>query len=375
MKVLTMPDCRSDNPYQALLERALIDQNVEMFFPAGYRRLLPFYRAVAEQSGRIDVLHLHWLGPYLKGGPVLARWFYAAKLLLDIYIVQMSGVKVVWTVHNLIAHDAQHVRLQRWIRRRLAKIVDRMIVHNHSSKASVVELYEAADNAISVVPIGHYRDVYAPPIDSKEARSILGLPTTGNLYLWQGILRPYKGVEALLQLWSEHEDLLSEHTLVIAGAASDPVYREQIASAAAGVRGVQMRLEFIADDQMHLFFSAATAVVLPFKQILTSSSLVLAMSYDKPVIAPRLGGIPETLQDADALLYDADDGLGLLHAIKMSMESDLSSLSSTVNQICDRLDWSAIAHKTSQLYKSVLHERSDEKQVECNKIRRNRPHA
>ena len=123
---------------------------------------------------------------------------------------------------------------------------------------------------------------------------------------------------------------------------------------AAQIPGVYTYLEFIEDNRMHLFFSAASVVVLPFKQILTSSSLVLAMSYARPVVAPKLGGIPETLDDANWLLYDPSDELGLLHAFKESMESDLSTLGQIVRQICDRMDWPNIAQKTQQLYQSIL---------------------
>ncbi|MEO1180565.1 MAG: glycosyltransferase [Cyanobacteria bacterium J06636_28] len=348
-----MPDSRADNPYQALLEKALQNVGIEVSFPAGYRRLLPFYRAVTTQPDKIDVLHLHWLVPYLKGNSAFTRWFYAIKFLVDIFIVQLSGVRVVWTVHNLIAHDTQYGGLEQWIRRRLAKMVDQLIVHNHSSKDSVVNLYLADDNSVSVIPIGHYREIYKSPIDTSVAREILELPATGNIYLWQGLLRPYKGVESLLKIWSEHEEVLAGHTLVIAGAAPDKSYEEKIADMAAQIRGVHTHLEFIEDTRMHLFFSAATVVVLPFKQILTSSSLVLAMSYARPVIAPRLGGIPETLSDADWLLYDSSDELGLLHAFKESMATDLCALGQIVGQVCDRMDWVTIAQKTHQLYQSV----------------------
>jgi beta-1,4-mannosyltransferase len=354
MQVLMMPDYRADNPYQALLERALQNLGAKVSFPIGYRRILPLYRAVTDQIDKVDIIHLHWLGPYLKGNSRLSRWFYAVKLLIDIYILQMSGVKVIWTVHNLISHDTKHAYLELWVRRRLAKTVNQLIVHNHSSKEAVVKLYRAADASVSVIPIGDYKDVYSPPIDAMEARKRLGFPTTGNIYLWQGILRPYKGVESLLNIWSAHEEILAGHTLVIAGQAFDTTYGESISQIAALIPGVHLQLKFIEDDRMHLFFSAATVVVLPFTQILTSSSLVLAMSYAKPVIAPRLGGIPETLEDADWLLYDPHDEQGLLHALKNSMDIDLQALGQVVSQMCDRMGWDEIASKTYQLYKSVL---------------------
>lgn len=355
MQVLMMPDYRVDNPYQALLERALQSMGTEVFFPTGYRRILPLYRAATQQPNKLNVLHLHWLGPYLKGHSRLSRWFYAVKLLIDIYVLKMSGIRVVWTVHNLVSHDAEHARLELWVRRQLAKLVDQLIVHNPSSKRAVVERYQTVAESVSVVPIGDYKSVFEPAIDEIEARRALELPTTGNIYLWQGVLRPYKGVESLLKIWSEHQDVVTGHTLVIAGQAFDKAYEEKIAQMASHIPGVHLQLKFIEDDQMHLFFSAATAVVLPFKQILTSSSLVLAMSYAKPVIAPCLGGIPETLKDADWLLYDPSDEQGLLHSLEKSMDIDLQILSQIVEQVCSCMGWDAIAKKTQRLYSSAIY--------------------
>ncbi|MEB3209749.1 MAG: glycosyltransferase, partial [Leptolyngbyaceae bacterium] len=103
-----------------------------------------------------------------------------------------------------------------------------------------------------------------------------------------------------------------------------------------------------------VYFSAADIVVLPFRSVSTSGSLLLAMSYGKPVIAPKIGGIASTLAEADDLLYDPDDDLGLLHALNAGMEINDVEMGKRVNQVCDRLSWASIAQQTSQLYIKAL---------------------
>ncbi|MBF2000273.1 MAG: glycosyltransferase [Synechococcales cyanobacterium M58_A2018_015] len=355
LHVLMMPDYRADNPYQSLLTQALEQENVAVAFPNGYRRVFPIFRAMKDCQHSIDVLHLHWLGPYIKGDRWPIKFFYSIKFLIDIWLIRLSGIRVVWTVHNYISHDSRFPRLEIGLRRILCRLVDRVIVHNYSSLKDICQLYQLSEAKAAVIPIGTYRHVYASPIDNLTARKQLQLPLSGRIFLHQGFLRPYKGVEALLQVWADHHTAFAGDTLLIAGKPFDEAYRQQLIQLAADVKGVMLHLEFIEDDQLHLFFSAATVVVLPFTQILTSSSLLLAMSYSKPVIAPKLGGIAETLATANDLLYDPKDENGLLNSLKASKQIDLEELSQRVKAACDQLNWEAIGQKTQQLYQLALH--------------------
>lgn len=361
LRVLMMPDYRTANPYQTLLVDALEQNDVTVEFPWGYRRVFPIFRMVRDslRNGkterrafpqRFDVLHLHWLTPYLKGDNFPVKLVYALKFLLDVWLTRRSGVRVVWTVHNLIPHDSQFPRLERWVCQRLAQLADEIIVHHASALECVRQAYKTAPISGQVIPLGHYRGVYLEAIAPHIARSELGLPPTGLIYLHQGMLRPYKGIERLLKVWSQFYQYQPSAALVIAGRALDQAYSETLTQLAANTPGVVLHDGYVEDSQMHLYFSAADVMVLPFEAILTSSSVILAMSYDVPVIAPRLGGISETVGAASALLYDPNDAAGLLEALKTSTQVDLAALRVQVKQECDRLDWHKIAQQTRQVY-------------------------
>jgi glycosyltransferase involved in cell wall biosynthesis len=234
----------------------------------------------------------------------------------------------------------------------LARLVDRVIVHHTAAIDEITHQYKLSSSKITAIPHGHYRDIYRPAIDPVAARQKLGLPEYSNIYLNLGMLKPYKGIEGLLQLWKQHLAILDNSTLLIAGKALDDRYGQSLAEQASGVKNIILHNTFIEDDQIHLYFSAADVVVLPFERILTSGSLLLAMSYGKPIIAPRLGSIPETMGEADWLLYDPNEKQGLLHAIKRSLQIDLNALAKLTHEMCDRLDWRVIAQKTVQVYRN-----------------------
>jgi beta-1,4-mannosyltransferase len=345
-KVLMMPDYRRDNPYQLLLAEKLRSQSIEVIFTSDYRRVLPLFRGV--QSNSATVLHLHWLTPYLKGETWFTRLIYSLKLLLDLWLLRLSGVKIIWTVHNHLSHNAQFPRLELCLRKSISQIVHQLIVHHHYSEEYLSQSWKSK-SPFTVIPHGHYRTIYPPAIAQNLARKQLNLPLDGFLYLNLGMLRPYKGIESLLQVWQEAQEL-SACSLLIAGQPISEAYCHQLKSLFSHTKGIIFQPDFIPAEKMHLYFSAADVVVLPFTSILTSGSLILAMSYQKPIIAPRQGGIVETLNQADHLLYDSSDPQGLLKALKASTQEDLGELSNQVRIACDRLNWDDIAQQTASVY-------------------------
>ena len=349
-KVLMMPDYRSDNPYQSLLAAGLRSQGVKVVFPRGYRRVLPFYRAVHDNSAA--VLHLHWLTPYLKGETWLLRLIYSFKLLIDLSLTRLKGVKIIWTIHNHLDHNCPFPKLEIWLRKRLTEIANEIIVHNHSTLEQLQQAWQLRLSDVTVIPHGHYRDVYQPLIAQSAARKQLNLPLDGYLYLNLGMIRPYKGIENLLQVWQANQTIVQPHTLLIVGKLLDEAYGKKITAIATKTKRAILQANFIPSDQMHLYFSAADVVVLPFTNILTSGSLILAMSYGKPIIAPCQGGIQETLRKADSLLYAPSDRQGLVKALKTSTQIDLQQLSNQVKLATDRLDWDKIAQQTIRLYQN-----------------------
>jgi glycosyltransferase involved in cell wall biosynthesis len=354
IQVLMMPDYRQDNPYQRLLTEALESNGAEVAFPSGYRRVFPFFRAVMTQPKRVDILHLHWLEPYMRGANTLTHFFYAVRILIDVFLVRLSGTRIVWTIHNQLEHEARSPRLELWVRKVLARLSDRLILHNQIVLQSITQQYQISSTKAVVIPHGHYRDSYQKPIEQTVARELLNLPQQGRIYLSLGMLRPYKGIENLLESWQANQDCLTESTLLIVGQPMNPEYGQQLAALVAETKNVLLYPSFVEDDRIHLFFSAADVVVLPYKNILTSGSVILAMSFGKPVIAPKRGSIPEVLGNANALLYESDAPDPLSQALQKSVHCDLQRLSQQTVEACHLLNWEQIGEKTVQVYEQCI---------------------
>jgi beta-1,4-mannosyltransferase len=349
-----VPDYHRDNPYQTLLVNAIEQYGSRVYYPDGYRRVLPIFRAVQEQPQKINVLHLHWLETYLRGRNCLERFIYAIKLLLDILLLRLSGVSLVWTIHNLREHEYPSPRLELWVRRVLVAWSDGLILHNHLTLKTIADSHRIDSRKAHIIPHGHYRGVYGPTIDRATARVLLNLPQEGLIYLHLGMLRPYKGVEKLIQIWKDHADTFTGHTLLIAGMPLNEAYHLSLKDLIGDADNILFHSKFLLDEEIHQYFSAADVVVLPFKGTLTSGSAILAMSYNKPIIAPRLGSIPEILGNGYSLLYNDRESEGLLHALKKSLTCNLQRLSVQTAEACDLLDWKQIGETTAQLYQNCL---------------------
>jgi glycosyltransferase involved in cell wall biosynthesis len=95
-------------------------------------------------------------------------------------------------------------------------------------------------------------------------------------------------------------------------------------------------------------------VATPFLEIFTSGSVLLAMSFERAVIAPRRGCVVDTLDDGGSVLYDVDDPQGLEGALRVAMDADLEAMGRHNGARIELFDWSRVAEATRDAYREVL---------------------
>ena len=96
---------------------------------------------------------------------------------------------------------------------------------------------------------------------------------------------------------------------------------------------------------------AADAAVLPFRDILTSGSAILALSHGRPVIAPAMGCLPGTLPADATFLYDPDADGALADAMRQAAAADLAVMGARARAYAETIDWGPIAEQTAALYR------------------------
>jgi glycosyltransferase involved in cell wall biosynthesis len=142
----------------------------------------------------------------------------------------------------------------------------------------------------------------------------LGLSEARRVLLFFGRLGDYKGAAELIQAFAATPD--SDFWLLIAGKQVDSFADELARLPAEARRRVVVQDGFVADADVPRLFHAADMVALPYRASLTSGTAMLALSLDRPVIAPVLPGLAELLVDgADALLYEPTSAESLRRAL------------------------------------------------------------
>lgn len=348
MTVVVLPDFTEYNPYQSNLADAL-DEDV--VFGSG-EGLLPILSAALSVED-VSVIHLHWLDPYLQKESTAET---AALLLLTAFqlvAIRLIGYPVVWTVHNVVSHESRYPRLERWFKHAFVRfgLCTHVITHCEAITERVIEEYGLPGRTrrrITAVPHGHYKDNYEDTVSRDDARGRFGFDEEETVFLFFGQIKPYKGVLGLVDDFASIDD--SDYRLLIAGSPSDDRLEHELSERVARDARIDSVLEFIPEEEIQLYMNAADAVVLPYTEISTSGSAILVMSFGKALIAPRLGCIPELLDEEGALMYSHESENGLRDALLEAEGRDLNSMGEHNARLVRQYDWSNIAERTARIY-------------------------
>lgn len=351
MRVLVAPFvATTDNPYLPSLVDWLRRTGLEVA-TADLVGSRPLRRALVGQR-RPDVLHLHWTHGPLTGRSAVRSLVKGLIFASELAALKARGIRLVWTVHNVVSHEAPYPRLETTFHHLLSRsLYDRLIVHSRAAAAAVISAFAlpaAVAERIAVVPHAHYLDHYPNEVGRGEARLELGLGADDLVFLSFGQVRPYKGVIELLTAFAGFQHPRAR--LLVVGRPSDPELATRVAAACAADRRVVAVLDHVGDGAVQLYMNAADAVVLPFLAILTSSSVVLAMSFARAVVAPAIGGLVDLLDQRGAVLYDPREPDAVVTALHRAAASDLAAMGAHNHREIAAFTWPDAARQTAAVY-------------------------
>ena len=333
----------SSNPYCWLLYTHMMAAGGVLVEEYSWKGLL---------GGSHDICHLHWPELHLnQKNPALALRGSATALGL-LRWARRRGTKIVWTIHNLHSHEQYYPRLEHWFWDGFLRLVDGHISLSHSGHdAALARFPRLARIPGFVVPHGHYREHGREQITRPAARARLGLEPHATVLSFVGQVRAYKNLPRLIECFRALED--RRLVLLIAGAPNSPELADRVRAAAAGDPRVRFELEWLAEERLHLYLSAADLVVLPYHEVLNSGTALLALSFDRPVLVPEVGSLAE-LQDvvSPTWLRTYTGELTPDHlrdAIRWGLDTPRSSQAPL-----ETLRWDHIAGATLQAYRSLL---------------------
>lgn len=348
MRVVHLP-VYQDNAYQRLLMDALRRLGVETISGGGGGN---FFRT-ALLRWKADILHFHWLHPYMIRPSAVGTVVRSARLLVELSILKLCGQRIVWTVHNLKNHENRHLALERWFTKRFARLPSAIIAHSQVAAAQVASTFAINDPArIHIVPHGNYVGCYPNQISRADAREKLGLGQEAVVFLFFGRIQPYKGLPELIR---EFKSLPLDLQLIVAGPA-DAEMEQKIRDQIGTAQNMVFHAGFVPDEQIQLYMNACDAVVLPYRDIFTSSAAMLAMSFGRACVAPRLRGMLELLDEKGAFLYEPGRSAGLADTMRSAAANParLDKMGGSNLAKISEQDWPKTAMRTLEIYRSIV---------------------
>lgn len=306
MRVIAFPktgisynDC-----FSAALENEGVDV-IEGVFSGGW-----LYQNV--HSG--DWLHLHWPSfAYNISGSKLRQYLWFARFVVLLLLARTKGAQIVWTAHNLLPHDRCQIPAFDILGRHIVIWLSRLIlVHGPGPAEALQARFPGVRGKLVSIPLGHWIDYYQADVSKEAARRFLGVPLEGLVFLFIGLCKPYKNLHELVATFVK-TDL--DATLVVAGKFSDAAYRDQIVSLAGNDPRIRIREGFIPDEHMQHHLKACDYVVVPYREILTSGTAMLALSFGRPLISVDFGFLRDVVSEKVGILFPHDDPNGLASAL------------------------------------------------------------
>ena len=234
-----------------------------------------------------DLVIFQWLHPYFA-----PCYYIIAK--------RLKNTRVLFMCHNVFPHE--RFPMDRLLTKMTLKQGDHFTVHANSDAEDLRSILPDADVTVTVHPA--YNFFKQKDMTKSEARQILGINEGTKVLLFFGIVRPYKGLRHLLDALKIIKDEDPENTrdllLLVAGdfSGSRPEYDEIMEN--HGIADlISITDGHIPISEVEKFFAACDLVVLPYEDATQSGVIQVAYSFDKPVLATRVGGLPDVVFDRE----------------------------------------------------------------------------
>jgi glycosyltransferase involved in cell wall biosynthesis len=356
-------------PYDHALSAALAEAGAEVELitsrfgygavpePDGYAVREVFYRRAVGWAGPGS--RARQAGKLLEHVPDMLRYRSLARRAADVVHFQWLAVQAVdrWllpdrptvlTAHDLLPREPRPG--QTWAQRRLYEAVDAIVVHSEYGRGALVNGVNVDPAKVRVIHHGAFRHLTSQPEEAPLPDDLRAVEVPVILFF--GLLRPYKGLETLLEAWRGIE-----------GAELWVVGRPRMALEplrASAPRSVRFVSRFVSDSELPAFFRRADIVVLPYartERLDWSGVLATALAFGKPTVVSDIGGFGEVAAAGAAELVRPGDPDALRAAIARLLADTQAREGLAWGALAaakGAYSWEAAASQTLALYRDLV---------------------
>lgn len=255
------------------------------------------------------------------------------------------GIRTALTIHDVLPHYPRA-----WSRFEFAwfyQRFDRLIVHSSAAQEAVRDL--GVKRPLLVVPHGAYDLFRLSGVSRAQARQNLGAGNIADgdfVALFFGHLEPRKGLMEFIEVAQQMRNAPGMKFVIAGGndmASHGSEYAKALSEAKA-LPNVLVRDERIPFEEVENFFAASDVVALPYREGTTSGVLKLAIAFGIPIVASRVGDLPEEVPVGGGVLFDAGEGLANhLHEALLTVREQHPLFVNAMKGAAGNSDWAPIA--------------------------------
>ncbi|MGM0425914.1 MAG: glycosyltransferase [Thermodesulfobacteriota bacterium] len=293
-----------------------------------------------------------------KADLVILPWwvsFWAPQFWTISTLVRLlSQAKILYLCHNLVEHES------RWMDKTLTRAVlstgDYFLVHSEGEKQGLLSMFPKAE--VQKSPHPTYEVFNFKPFDAKRVKAKYRLK--GNIILFFGFVREYKGLRYLIEALPQVLTKIEATLLVVGEFWKDKEKYLRLIREKDVEPAVVMVDQYIPNEEIGDYFSAADVVVQPYISATGSGVIQTAFGFNKPVIATKVGSLPEMVEDGrTGFLVPPRDPDGLAKAIVLFFREDRSEeFSNNIREDRHRFSWEEMV-KTIESFTNVKCVRSN----------------
>ena len=334
------------------------DQSREASFPRKMTRVARYYGRLIgyAMTARPRIFHLLWNNKFE---------FVDRTLLMAYY--RLLRRRIVLTAHNVNIRKRDNC--DSWFNRLSLRtqyyLADHIFVHTERMKSELMADFGVPDHKISVIPFGINNTVPNSSMTAVDAKRMLAVRGSDKVMLCFGQIAPYKGIEYLIDAFSELAKRAESYRLIIAGKVKPGKteywneIRRKIATSGIQDR-IVTRIEHIPDEEVELYFKGADVLIVPYVQIFQSGVPFLAYSFGLPVIATDVGSLREDIiEGRTGFVCQPGNPSDLAETIdryfKSELFRDLENRRLEIKEYAnERYSWNKVAAITTAVYSNLL---------------------
>src|SRR5258708_21563569 len=281
----------------------------------------------------------------------------------------MSGIKLADIVHDVLSYDTRanskqivnesKAEIKRY--NRIYSLFSALFVHDRNNYDRFLSLYDVPVQRVCEIvhATNELLTDIEPSCTPEELRRELNIEPDQSVVLFLGTLSKYKGVDTLVRAFPAIHKATGAR-LVIAGFPAKDVDIGALRSLSKELGADDQTswfLDYVPNERISPFMAISDFAVYPYNMITQSGAMQLAYAFGKPVVATRVGGLPDVVDEGkNGLLVPPQGPQALAEAInKIFTEQEMKQCMGQHSKMLaeTRYSWQLVAGKMKSVFQSL----------------------